>query len=129
MNAVRTARGFVLAVALAAVAALAAAAPARAAYAAVAYSPSTHSYGYGAKFNTQEDAEQEALAQCSGDDAQIVGTVQNGWCSLAVGDGGYSCQYDATVGGARKAALARCRAITTNSRIRVTVSSDGKVQK
>jgi hypothetical protein len=130
MNAIRTARSFALVLALSAVAALAAAAPARAAYAAIAYSPSTHSYGYGTNFDTREDAEQEALAQCSGDDARVVGTVHNGWTSLAVGDGGaFSCQYAATAGEARKAALGRCREVTTNSRILVTVSSNGKAQK
>jgi hypothetical protein len=49
---------------------------------------------------------------------------------LAVGDnGGWGSDRDSDIGSARKAALAACAKVTTNSHILVCVSSDGKVKK
>ena len=99
-------------------------------YAAIAFSPGTGAYGYGYGFDSRKGAEKEALAQCSGDDAQVVVWVRNGWCSLAVGDNNaYGYAGGDNAGTVRKNALAECRKRTTNSKVVITLSSDGEVQK
>ena len=99
-------------------------------FAAIAFSQATGSYGYGYGFDTRGDAEKEALAQCSGDDSQVVVWVKNGWAALAVGDdNAYGYGWAADLGTARKTALAECRKRTTNSRVVICVSTEGKTQK
>jgi len=99
-------------------------------YAAIAFSAKSGAWGYGTNFDSQDAAQKEALAQCSGDDAKIVVWVLNDWCSLAIGDDKiYGYGYADNPGDARKTALAECRKRTINSRVVVTVSADGQVQK
>ena len=99
-------------------------------FAAIAFSQATGSYGYGYGFDTRGDAEKEALAQCNGDDAQVVVWVKNGWCVLAVGDdNAYGYGWASDIGSARKKALAECRKLTANSRVLICVSSDGMTRK
>ena len=99
-------------------------------FAAIAFSQSTGSYGYGYGFDARSGAENEALAQCSGDDAKVVVWVKNGWCALAVGDdNAYGYGWAEDLGTARKIALAECRKRTTNSRVVICVSHEGKTQK
>ena len=99
-------------------------------FAAIAFSQATGAYGYGYAFDSRDGAEKEALAQCSGDDAAVVVWVRNGWCALAVGDdNAYGYGWADDLGSARKIALAECRKRTTNSRIVICVSSEGKTLK
>src|SRR5205807_10452956 len=121
-------------VAAAAAAAVLAAAPASARagdkYAAIAYSPSSGAYGYSVGFATRTGAEKEALAQCKGDDAQVLVWARNGWCCLAVGDdNAYGYSWADNEDYAKKLALSECRKQTSNCKVVLTVSSDGDVEK
>jgi Domain of unknown function (DUF4189) len=134
MSSIQRVRRFVLAVVCASATAILLTVPASAraddTYAAIAYSPKTGAYGYGFEFDTRGKAEKKALAECKGDDAELVAWVKNGWCVLAVGDDakyGYGTNADLDV--ARKTALEECTKITKNSHILICVSSDGKVKK
>jgi len=99
-------------------------------FAAIAFSQATGSYGYGYGFDSRGDAEKEALAQSSGDDAKVVVWVKNGWAALAVGDdNAYGYGWASDLGTARKIALGECRQHTTNSRIVICVSTEGKTHK
>jgi len=57
-------------------------------YAAIANSWSTGSYGYAHSYHTLEEAQLAAISQCGGADASVVIWSRNGWCALAMGDGG-----------------------------------------
>jgi Domain of unknown function (DUF4189) len=102
-------------------------------YAAIAYSPKTKGYGYGDKFGSRKAAEEKALAECDGDDAQLLVWVKNGWCAVAVGDDGKYGWSDGNGTGdrdeARKTAIAECtKAGGKNSHILICVSSEGKTK-
>ena len=98
-------------------------------YAAIAYSPSTGDYGFGYNFGTRAGAEQRALKDCNGDDAQIVTWVNNGFCALALGDDqsrwgyGYSWGGGASNVEAKQRALKQCQSRTTGAHIVLCISS------
>jgi hypothetical protein len=98
-------------------------------YAAIAYSPATGKFGYGYNCGSRASAEAMALNNCPAADARIVTWVNNGFCSLALGDNksrwgtGYSWGAGATNTAARNTALANCRARTSGARIVLCVCS------
>jgi hypothetical protein len=94
-------------------------------FGAIAYSPNTKAYGYSHGFDTQADAENDALRRCSGSDKKILVWVENGWASLAVGDDGYYGWGWSTnsLADADNTALTECAKRTTNGRIVVHLYS------
>ncbi len=92
------------------------AAAARAAHAAIAYSQSTGSIGYSYNCSSRAQAESLAMDHCSGDDAQVVVWVENGYCALAVGDeaGAYGAAWGHTKAEAELLAVQACSRYTTN---------------
>jgi serine/threonine-protein kinase len=99
-------------------------------YAAIAYSPSTGAFGYSYNFATRTSAEKVALAECKGDDAQVLVWARNGWCCLAVGDdNAYGYSWADNEDYAKKLALSECKKQADNCKIVVAVSSDGQVEK
>jgi Domain of unknown function (DUF4189) len=94
-------------------------------YGAIAYSQSTGTYGYSYGWGNRATAENVALANCRGENAQVVVWARNAYCALALGDtvGSYGWGYGATAAEARTHALRNARKSTTNCYIAVTVFS------
>lgn len=129
MNSARQLRLAALGLVLSVAAGLFAAAPARAdydAYAAIAYSKSTGHYGYGYGYYSLAGAELEALANCEGDDAQIMVWSRNDWCALAIGDdGALGWYWGDTSYEAKAGAVLECQKYTNSDHIKVVVVYSG----
>ena len=101
-------------------------------YAAIAYSPATGQYGYAYNYRSRSAAENAALRNCRGSDARIVAWVNNGFCSLALGDSQScwgACRSYGSGASTREAngfALRECNSRTGGARIVVCLSSDGQ---
>lgn len=101
-------------------------------YAAIAYSPTTGKYSYATDYNSRKAAEAAANAALGTDDAKAVCWTSEGFCALALGDDktayGTGWRYGSGASNieAAKEALKNCNARTTNARIVVCVSTDGK---
>jgi serine/threonine-protein kinase len=92
-------------------------------YAAIAFSKSTGETGWAYGYESQEEAEEEALSTCDAPDAEIVGWSVNAWCDLATGDnGGYGFAWGDTQEKAEKEALSVCARSDTGGRIVVSIS-------
>jgi hypothetical protein len=101
-------------------------------YAAIAYSPATGKYGYSYNYRSRSAAESAALRNCPASDARIVCWVNNGFCSLALGNDrsswgvGWSWGNGASTAEANANALRQCTARTRGARIVLCLSSDGQ---
>jgi hypothetical protein len=103
-------------------------------YAAIARSDSTGKLATCTGQASQEEAEEEAIRACNaaggGDDAKVILENYNGWCAVAVGDGGAVAVAEAaTASAARAKAMKLCREKGAHPHIVNCVSSDGKAQK
>jgi len=92
-------------------------------FAAIAFSESTSQIGYAWSAPDQASAEQAALQHCPGGDAVILVCVCNGWCALAVGEGGRAWAKGPSAEEVQRAALKECQTIATNCRINVCLHS------
>jgi hypothetical protein len=101
-------------------------------YAAIAYSPSTGKYRYAHNYNSRRAAEDAAVTALGADDAKIVCWTSEGFCALALGDDksaygvGWRFGAGASNTDAMKEALKNCNARTTNARVVVCLSTDGR---
>ncbi|MCA9012552.1 MAG: DUF4189 domain-containing protein [Planctomycetaceae bacterium] len=93
------------------------------AFAAIAYSPKTGKYGYSYEYDTRSAACQEARRHCQEQDVQIVASVANGYCALAVGTDGHGTGFGSTPAQARSMALRECSKRTTYGKVVVCVFS------
>jgi hypothetical protein len=94
-------------------------------YAAVAFSPITGRYGYGNGYATKGEAISRALRECGRSDAATA-WCRNEWIALAVSNqstGGYGVAWAPTPAGARREALAQCRARNPDAHIVFCVSA------
>jgi serine/threonine-protein kinase len=84
-------------------------------YAAIAYSQSTGAIGWSYGCCSQAEAEDLALQNCDGDDAQIVTWARNAYCAIALGDddGAYGAAWGVCQAEAERRALAECGKSTT----------------
>lgn len=97
-------------------------------YAAIAYSEETGRYGYNYDSPSRDIAEILARRRCQAKDAKVVAWVRNGFCALALGDGGawgvgWSDGDGASDATAKKTALANCQQRGKNARLVVCVCS------
>ena len=100
---------FVGALAIAALAASATQALADDHFGAIAYSTSSGSYGYSYDYSSRGEAEDRALAECSGD-CKVVLWFKNACGALAVGnDHGYGTAWAGERGEAEATAMGYCR--------------------
>jgi len=100
----------------------------RESYAAIAYSPKTSRFGYGDNCLSREQAEDVARKHCNEADCRIVVWVRNGFCALAIGDGGadgvgVSDGDRASDADAKEKALAECKKRSGTGRLLICVCS------
>ena len=96
-------------------------------YAAIAYSRTTGKWGYSHGYGSRAGAEQAAVRRCPEDDAKILVWTRNSWCALALGDDKsfYGWAWAGSASEAKRLAMEKCRAGTTNCYIAVCVYSGG----
>lgn len=84
---------------------------ARADFAAIAYSEGTGRYAWSYGHGSRAGAENDALARCGAGDARVVVWTENGWCALALSDGGaYGYGWGPNRATAERLALRQCLA-------------------
>lgn len=95
-------------------------------FASIAYSTSTGQYGFAYGKPTAEEAEETALGFAEAEDAEVIVTVKNAWCALALGDDqeAYGYGFGDTMEDARRNAFKEAKKRTTGVFIAVCIASD-----
>ncbi|GIL01982.1 MAG: hypothetical protein BroJett030_18810 [Alphaproteobacteria bacterium] len=94
-------------------------------FAAIALSKSTLSWGAGYNYNSQNSAEQRALAECAkyANDCEVVTWVRNACVALSTGQGGYGHAWNVSLKKAESESVRFCRQYGRNCKVTYSVCS------